>query len=663
MGARQKGEPCYGSTPMMSPVPLSRLAICTLLLSFTACHPSSPDQNVPSTGTSSTLSTAPATAPAPAAKPKITKLDDLPVYTYPVQGSATDLVTSAPAFASFAAAVRANVEKDLSDYDIQDKTTLKRLKTTLLSLDLLEGKNDEARALISQLRDLEEKPAAKIMSGFLAEVRLDVMDRLKITDLADLTQPSFAQAFQKELTTRTAALPWNLVQDDLKSIRGSFEITTPNLVLGGVSSVIDPIVKKTGALSSDLADGIIHARSSLLISIPIKAPIVAALTTVIDGHKSVKADIWGARDVTLSPTQKATPVVIGIWDSGVDPRVYPHQLFTDPQAANGIDSHGLAFDLHSNRVHGELYPLGADAARFPELRSQIKGLLDMEAGVDSPDATALQAKLSTLPQDQVKPFFEDLELFGNYIHGTHVAGIASKGNPFARLLIARITFDYHLKPEKPTVEQARKDVLADQAAVDYFKQHHVRVVNMSWGGSLKDVEDALEKNDVSDAAERKKEAREIFDIGKNGLYQALQSAPGILFITAAGNSDNDVNFDEVIPSSFDLPNLITIGAVDQAGEETSFTSFGKNVTAYADGFEVDSPIPGGSHLKLSGTSMASPETTNLAAKLFALDPQLTPAQVIDLIKGGLEINPNDRRILLLNPKKSINLLSAQIPKS
>ena len=39
-------------------------------------------------------------------------------------------------------------------------------------------------------------------------------------------------------------------------------------------------------------------------------------------------------------------------------------------------------------------------------------------------------------------------------------------------------------------------------------------------------------------------------------------------MTAAGNSDNDVNFDEVIPSSFDLPNMITVGAVDQAGEET-----------------------------------------------------------------------------------------------
>src|SRR5579863_9760889 len=146
---------------------------------------------------------------APAAKPKITKLDDLPRHTYPVQGSVVDLVTSADKFAPFAAQVRADVEKDLTTYDIEDKTTLKRLKGTLLTLDLLEGKNAEARSLIAELRTLEEKPALKITAGFLAEVRLDVQDQTKQTNLSD---PAFQQAFQKELTARASALPWDVVQ-------------------------------------------------------------------------------------------------------------------------------------------------------------------------------------------------------------------------------------------------------------------------------------------------------------------------------------------------------------------------------------------------------------------------------------------------------------------
>ena len=601
-------------------------------------------------------------AQANAPKPKISKLDDLPRHTYPVQGSVVDLVTSADKFAPLATAVRADIEKDLDTYDIEDKTTLKNLKGTLLKLDLLEGKNDDARKLIADLQDLEDKPALKLTTGFLAIVRLDVQNQTKETDLSS---PAFQKAFRKELIARANALPWDVVQDELKHMKGSFEIVSKNLLIGEIQSEIDPAVKQTGSLSNELAASVIGIRSSLVFSIPIKPAVVTALTDVIAPHTVAKADIWKSRAVVFTEDQKLTPVVVAIWDSGVDPKVYSKQLFVDPAfkpttPPSELDPHGLAFDLHSNRVHGELYPIGDNAKRLPELKDQIKGILDIQASVDSDEAAALKKHMSALTPDQVKPVLEDLELFGNYAHGTHVAGIATDGNPFARILIARLTFDYRLIPEKPTVEQAQKDVIADQTFVDYFKQHGVRVVNMSWGGSLKDVEDALEKNGVGDAEERKKEARQIFDIGKEGLYNALKGAPDVLFIASAGNSNNDVNFDEMVPSSFDLPNFVTVGAVDQAGDETSFTSFGKNVIAYADGFEVESYIPGGSKLKLSGTSMASPEVTNLAAKLFAMDPTLKPADVIQLIKDGLEPSSTNAKILLLNPKKSVGLLRARL---
>lgn len=636
------------------------LSVAGLGLALTACRqkaeikaPQSPPPPVTATGD------------APPAKPKITKLDDLPRHAYPITGKVTDLIISADKFAPLAVQVRADIEKDLATYDIEDKTTLKSLKGTLFMLDLLEGKNTEARALLAELRSMEDKPALKYTTGLISEVRLDVIDQTKLTDE---TAPVFQQAFQKELSEKVSALPWEVVQDELKQINASFQTRSRNLILGVVESELQPAVDQNGALSYDLAGGVISRRLGLAISLPLKDPVVAALNPIIQAHHVAKPDIWQARDVTLNEAQKLMPVVIGIWDSGVDGKLFPGRLYTNPYEVvdgkdddgNGFvdDVHGIAFDLHSNRVVGSLYPLGKDVNRLPELKSQIKGLLDLEAAVDSPEAGLLRQKMSTLGQDQVKPFLEDLGLFGNYIHGTHVAGIASAGNPFARILIARITFDYHLIPEKPTIEQAQKDVAADQAAVDYFKAHGVRVVNMSWGGSLKDVEDALEKNKVKDPVERAREARQIFDIGRDGLFNAMKSAPDILFVTAAGNSNNDVNFDEVIPSSFVLPNLITVGAVDQAGDETSFTSFGKNVNVYANGFEVDSLIPGGSHLKLSGTSMASPEVANLAAKLFALNPKLQVADVIDLIKKGIAPSEKDARILLINSKKSVELLNS-----
>jgi hypothetical protein len=186
---------------------------------------------------------------------------------------------------------------------------------------------------------------------------------------------------------------------------------------------------------------------------------------------------------------------------------------------------------------------------------------------------------------------------------------------------------------------------------------------MSWGGGPEDYETALEKNGIGkDAAERKAIATKLFTIERNGLYHAIQSAPGILFICAAGNADSNSSFNEMIPSSFKLPNLLTVGAVDQAGDEASFTSYGDTVLVDADGYQVESVLPGGYKVRFSGTSMASPNTVNLAAKLIALDPELTPVQTIHLIVAGATTSKDGRRHNI-DEKQSVDLLHAMHPAS
>jgi subtilisin family serine protease len=95
-----------------------------------------------------------------------------------------------------------------------------------------------------------------------------------------------------------------------------------------------------------------------------------------------------------------------------------------------------------------------------------------------------------------------------------------------------------------------------------------------------------------------------------------------------------------------------VGAVDRAGDEAPFTSYGPTVKVHADGYQVDSVIPGGTHLALSGTSMAAPEVTNLAAKLIAVKPSLDPAAVIKLIVETADKTEDGRRTLI-NPKKAL----------
>jgi subtilisin family serine protease len=157
--------------------------------------------------------------------------------------------------------------------------------------------------------------------------------------------------------------------------------------------------------------------------------------------------------------------------------------------------------------------------------------------------------------------------------------------------------------------------------------------------------------------ERKQLARRLFAIERDALREAIASAPEILFIAGSGNEDNSADFEEYIPAGLQLPNLLTVGAVDRAGEETSFSTFGKTVVLHANGFEVESLLPGGDRIKFSGTSMASPQVANAVAKLFALKPTLTVAQVREALLKGAERNG---RVNLVNPRRSAELLDIKL---
>jgi len=584
-------------------------------------------------------------SPVAPARKAVQKADDLPRHTYKVSEAPSAILGDQAAFDALAAAVKRDIESDLQGYDIQDRTTLQGYKATQLALALLGGDYAAGERLVGELRAMEEKPSLRLTTGLVAEAWIKA-------HLAKAGPEGFAAALQAELAAAAQRLPWDVAQDDIKEAKAGFEVRSAALMIGLAQQEMDPAALKTGEISSSVARRLVGIRNQLVNYLPYKAQIVAALEGVVAAHRVVKPDRWTPRLVALPADARAVPVPVGIWDSGVDTGIFRDRLVTD-----AAGRHGIAFDLHANPVPELLVPLGDAQAHLAETIARVKGFEDLRSSIDSPEAADLKRYMSGLRADQVKPTLESLDLVDQWAHGTHVTGIALAGNPFARLVVGRITFDYHLVPETPTLEQARKDAAAYQATVDYFKGNAVRVVNMSWGGSLKDVEDALEANGAGGAAEeRKKLARQIFDVDTAGLLAAMRSAPGILFVVAAGNGDNNVKFDEFVPSSFQLPNMITVGAVDQAGEETSFSSFGPMVNVHADGFEVESYIPGGQRLKFSGTSMASPQVTNLAAKLFALDAALTPEAAKALILAGCDRNG---RVNLVNPAKSVDLLRQQ----
>jgi subtilisin family serine protease len=232
------------------------------------------------------------------------------------------------------------------------------------------------------------------------------------------------------------------------------------------------------------------------------------------------------------------------------------------------------------------------------------------------------------------------------------------GNPFASVYPVAMHWSHLTIPPKPSEAVARAYAANYGRIVDSFKTAGVRVVNMSWRYGPGFYESALSFHGIGkDAEDRKKIAQSLFAIERDALKAAFQSAPEILFVAGAGNEDNSADFVEYIPAGFELPNLMTAGAVDRAGDETSFSTFGKTVVVHANGFEVDSLIPGGERLKLSGTSMATPQVTNLAAKLFALDPKLSATQVKALILANAE---RKGRVNLIHPKATIAKLGIDV---
>ena len=534
----------------------------------------------------------------------------------------------------------------LAGYEIPDKAMQRDLMGQLAALDFLDGQYDRALERAEQIRALQDKPADKLLSG----LRLRAMARA--AKAHGVGGEAYVRAVGEAIAKDIAPMPRDAVENGLKEAKAGAETMGEGRLIGQLREVVQPVVDANGgALSSDFAPALVNIRLAITSVLTLKQTLVDTYSAWLNANKVSKPDIWAARDVTLPVKKGAKPVVIAVWDSGSDTQLFGSQVVREKNGKPAL----VAFDKYSRPAKGELMPIPKTLqSRLPQMKARTKGFSDLQSNIDSAEASEVKTFISSLTPDQYKPAIEELGLAGNYEHGTHVAGIAMAGNPQARLLVARIEFDHKLQPDPcPSREQTERDARTSAAYVAFFKQHGARVVNMSWGGSVGDIENALEKCGLGKTPEaRKATAREYFEIGKKALTDAMASMPQILFITAAGNSNQDASFVEDIPAGIVLPNLLTIGAVDRAGDEVGFTSYGPTVKAHANGYQVESFLPGGERVALSGTSMASPQVANLAGKILAVKPQLRPAEVIELIVSTAERTADGRRNLI-DPKKAL----------
>jgi hypothetical protein len=208
-----------------------------------------------------------------------------------------------------------------------------------------------------------------------------------------------------------------------------------------------------------------------------------------------------------------------------------------------------------------------------------------------------------------------------YGHGTHIAGIiGAVGNN--SLGVAGVNWNVSLMPLKFLDDKGVGDTGGALAAMDYIlmmkNSYHINIVvaNASWGGGIG------------------------FSNMLYGEIQKLNDA-NILLSVAAGNNGSDNDITLRYPSCFDIPNIISVGALGYDGIHlASYSNYGAvQVDLAAPGGMIYSTLPWNSYGYLSGTSMAAPFVAGTVALLNAVKSNLSVAEVKNAIFAGVDKIP------------------------
>jgi len=201
-------------------------------------------------------------------------------------------------------------------------------------------------------------------------------------------------------------------------------------------------------------------------------------------------------------------------------------------------------------------------------------------------------------------------------HGTHCAGIiGAEGNN--QKGIAGINWNVKIMPLKflsSTGSGTTKDAIE---AINYAIERkragvNVRVISASWGSTQK--------------------SRALRDTIKKAGDE------GILFVAAAGNNSDDSDKRPHYPAGYyDLPNVVSVAALDRNDRLAGFSNYGaKSVQIAAPGQAILSTWLNGEFREASGTSMATPEVAGVAALILSTNPKMSVKELRDRLFNSVD---------------------------
>ncbi len=186
-------------------------------------------------------------------------------------------------------------------------------------------------------------------------------------------------------------------------------------------------------------------------------------------------------------------------------------------------------------------------------------------------------------------------------HGTHCAGsIGARGDNGTG--VAGVNWGVSLMPVKFLDSQGSGSLEGALESIKYATLMKVNVMSNSWGGG-----------------------------GHSALMlEAIEAArnAGILFVAAAGNDGSDNDAQPTYPASYEVDNVVSVAALDNQDVLASFSNFGKrSVHVAAPGVRILSTYMGSTYKSLSGTSMACPQVSGIAALMLAADSSLSYSEI------------------------------------